>query len=447
MVMDFFLFWGQFMKFSVNIIRAVKCLNAGVVTIFFFASAPLSALTLQDAIKDTLTNNPDIQVARQEVLAREHEIRGAKAGYLPTLDAELGVGREWTQSPSTSNQGVTLTREEAALRIRQTVYDGSATGSEVTRQKARYKSALFTAIETQENIAAKAAQAYINVLRHAELLELLKQSLDEHQAIFDQMSLRSNAGVGSQADVDQISVRLSLTTSNYIAGKNNFLDALSQFQGKVGYIPEVTQMEMPTGIELPSALEQSLNTALAEHPTIQVALANIEAAEAQYEASKSKRHPKLTIEGDRTWNEDIDGIVGQNEDWVIALRLRYNLYNGGKDSARRKQTAELVTQAKDVLRNAQWETEEGMRLSWYAYEATNQQLVHLSKHVASVEATKKAYVKQFDIGKRTLLDLLNTESELIKAKEIYTNTKYDQIYSQIRVLNSSGQLTKVLGIK
>jgi outer membrane protein, adhesin transport system len=428
------------MKFCTSFLRA-----SPLAIFLWLAALPVNALTLQDAIKDMLANNPDVQAARQEMLAREHEIRGAKAGYLPKLDAEAGVGREWTDSPSFSN--VTLTREEAALRLRQTVYDGNATTNEVKRQKARYKSALYTAIDTQENAALRASQAYINVLRHAELLALLKESLDEHQNIYDQMTLRSDAGVGSRADVDQISVRLSLATSNFIAGKNNFLDALSQFQGLVGYIPDASEMEVPTGVGLPNNLDDALKIAFSEHPTLKSALADIEAAEAQHAAARSARHPTLNIEGDRTWNEDIDGQVGENEDWVIALRLRYNIYNGGRDNARRKQTAELLTQAKDVHRGAQWETEEGMRLSWYAYEATRQQLGHLEVHVNSVKATKEAYLKQFDIGRRTLLDLLNTESELVRAKQTYTNTKYDQLYSQIRVLNSSGQLTTGLGIQ
>jgi adhesin transport system outer membrane protein len=434
------------MKFSFNFQRSLRLSQLVIPLGVLVFSLSANALTLQDAIKDMLANNPDVQTARQEMLSREHEIRGAKAGYLPTLNAEAGVGREWTRSPSTGNSAVTLTREEAALRLRQTVYDGFSTSSEVARQKARYKSSLYTAIDTQENAALRASQAYINVLRQGELLSLLKESLDEHQRIFDQMSLRTESGVGSQADVAQITVRLSLATSNFIAGKNNFLDALSQFQGLVGYIPDASQLEMPPALILPSSLDESLNVAFDKHPTIKSAEADIEAAEAQYAASKSKAHPKLTIEGDRTWNEDIDGVTGRNEDWVIALRLKYNLYNGGRDSARRKQSAELVTKAKDVMRGARWETEEGMRLSWYAYEATQQQLGHLELHVKSVESTKKAYSQQFDIGRRTLLDLLDTESELISAKQTYVNTKYDQLYSQIRVLNSSGQLTESLGL-
>ena len=422
-------------------------LKAPLLVGLLLTSMSASALTLQGVIKDMLANNPDVQAARQEMLAREHEIRGAKAGYLPTLDAEAGIGRQWARSPSTGNVGVTLTREEAALRLRQVVYDGNATGAEVDRQKALFKSAMYTAIDTQENAALRTSQAYINVLRQAELLSLLKQSLDEHQAIYDQTSLRSEAGVGNRADVDQIAVRLSLATSNFIAGKNNFLDALSQFQGLVGYIPDATEMTVPSNFDLPASLDESLIIAAEEHPIIKSVTADIEVVEAQYAAAKSRRLPAINLEGNRTWNEDVDGVQGESEDWVIALRLRYNLYNGGRDSAKRKQAAELLTQAKDVFRSAQWGIEEGVRLSWYAYEATLQQLGHLAVHVKSVTDTKEAYVKQFNIGKRTLLDLLNTEYEFIRAKQVYVNTKYDQLYSQLRVLNSSGQLTKTLGLE
>ena len=129
------------MKFCINSLKELSLsLSLAVLVV---ASAPSNALTLQDAIKDTLKDNPDIQAARQEMLAREHEIRGAKAGYLPTLNAEAGIGREWTRSPSTGGSAVTLTREEAALRLRQVVYDGRSAGNEVDRQKARYKSCLL----------------------------------------------------------------------------------------------------------------------------------------------------------------------------------------------------------------------------------------------------------------------------------------------------------------
>ena len=423
-----------------------RVLTAALICVALFPVS-VSALSLQEVIAHTVKTNPDVQAARQEVKAREHEIRQAKAGYLPTFDAEAGIGREWTESPSTGGESITLTREEAALRLRQLVFDGGATSSEVARQKARYQSALYEAIEIQENTALDAAEAYINVLRQYELLGLLKESLDEHQSIFDQMSLRSEAGVGSRSDLDQISARLSLANSNYIAGQNNLLDAMSNFQIVVGYSPDVTTLVEPARLDLPSSLEGALVIALENHPTLKSANADIEAAEAQHRAAKSPYYPDIRLEGDRTWNEDIDGVRGDNEDWVIALRLRYNLYNGGADVARRKQTAELLTQSKDIRNSSRRQVEESMRLSWYAYESTNKQLSYLNTYVSSVTSTKSAYSKQFNIGRRTLLDLLNTENEVIEAKQNYANAKYDQLFAQSRVANAEGNLTQKLGIK
>ncbi|MGH1439782.1 MAG: TolC family outer membrane protein [Cellvibrionaceae bacterium] len=419
----------------------------GVSASCLFLGSFASALTLQEVVDHTLKTNPELLAARQQVLAREKEVRAAKGGYLPSLDAELGIGREWTESPATGGEDVELTRREAALRLRQMIYDGSATSSEVDRQKARYNSALFDTVDTEETISLRVAEAYIEVMRQSELLELLESSLDEHKNIYDQMALRSDAGVGSRSDLDQIAARLSLANSNFVAGQNNLQDAVSNFYGVVGYIPDVSTLEKPEGVSVPNTIEEAIAQAFNNNPQLKSADADIEAAEAQYRASKSQLYPTLSLEGDRTWNEDIDGIEGTNEDWVIALRLRYNLYNGGSDNARKKQTAYLIEEAKQIRSTTKRQVEEGMRLSWNAYEYTQKQLSFLTTYSDSVVSTREAYRKQFNIGKRSLLDLLNTENELLEAKSNYLNASYDQLYSLYRIAQAEGGLVNKLGIK
>jgi adhesin transport system outer membrane protein len=264
--------------------------------------------------------------------------------------------------------------------------------------------------------------------------------------IYDQVALRSEAGVSNRANVDQIAVRLSLTKSNFIAGKSNFLNALNHFQGLVGYIPDATEMAVPSDFDLPLNLDESIMIALDEYPDIKSKAAEIEVAEAEHAKAKSKHFPKLDFEAGRTWNNNVDGLEGKSENWMIGLRLRYNLYKGGRYNAEGKQAIELLEEAKYALQDAKWKAESGMRQSWYAYETTSQQLSYLEEYVESVSDTKESYIKQFNIGKRSLLDLLNTEAEYIRAKQSYVNIKYDQLFSQARVLNSSGQLIKGLGV-
>ena len=54
--------------------------------------------------------------------------------------------------------------------------------------------------------------------------------------------------------------------------------------------------------------------------------------------------------------------------------------------------------------------------------------------------TVVAYEKQFRIGKRTLLDLLNTENELFESRKAYLNAHYSGILAKYRVLNATGLL-------
>ena len=137
----------------------------------------------------------------------------------------------------------------------------------------------------------------------------------------------------------------------------------------------------------------------------------------------------------------------ENEDALAMLRLRYNLFNGGKDLARRKETAQLINQAKDIRDNTYRQVVESMRLSWVAYQTINSQLNFFKAHQDASIKTNTAYQKQFNIGQRTLLDLLDSANEMFVAKSAYTNAQYDEIFAQYRILTSKGALNSYFGIK
>lgn len=426
----------------------LKQLCGGVVTgTLLLSGATTSALTLPEAVRHTLDTNPQVLATRNQLSSREEEIRQARAGYLPTLDAAAGIGKQELEAPSTGNEKVRLTRHEASLSARQLVFDGFATQEEVARQEARHSSAFYTSLATEENTALRAAEVYINLLRQYELLDIARETLYEHQNIHDQMVLRNKSGVGSKADLDQIVARLALANSNLITAQNNLLDAQTNFYRVTGLQPQLDNLQTPSVNQpLPATQELAEAEALKEHPTLLSANADIDAAEAQYNTSESPMWPRLHLEADKSWDEDIDGVEGENRDWQVMLRMRYNLYNGGADSARRRQTAHLLEEAKDVRNNTQRQVVESLRLSWAAHQAISSQYKYLELHVRAATDTKAAYLKQFNIGRRTLLDLLNTENELVDARRALINASYDKLFSQYRIFNSMGQLVREIGV-
>ncbi|WP_370462629.1 TolC family outer membrane protein [Pseudomaricurvus sp. HS19] len=403
-------------------------------------------LTLQEAVDTTLQTNPEVLATRNEYLSRSAEVKQAKSDYLPTVELGAGLGRQSLESPGTGGDEVTLTRQEASISARQLLFDGFATSSEIERQSARSDSAAFKVQEAEENTSLRVAEAYLNLMRYNELLTLARETLYEHQNIHDQMVLRNKSGVGSKADLDQISARLALAYSNTIAAQSNLLDARTNFYRVTGLSPNLDELSMPgSPSALPSSLAAAEELALKQHPTLQSATADVESAEAQYRASESNYWPRLQLEADKRWDENIDGVEGDRDDLIVAVRLTYNLYNGGGDKARRSQTAHLAEQSRDVRNNTHRQVVESLRLSWSAYQTITEQMKYLQMHVESALNTKASYNKQFDIGRRTLLDLLNTENEVVDAKRALVNARFDHLFSQYRIFNSMGRLLQELG--
>jgi adhesin transport system outer membrane protein len=121
------------------------------------------------------------------------------------------------------------------------------------------------------------------------------------------------------------------------------------------------------------------------------------------------------------------------------LRGRYS-FTGGRDMARRQETAYLLSESKQVRNRTRRQVIESMQLSWNAYERAKTSLESLKIHVEASRKARNAYRKQFNIGQRTLLDLLDSDNELFTASIDYANGKRDYMLSIYRILAGSGRL-------
>ena len=411
------------------------------------------AATLEEVIAQGLTMNPDVQRAVHSRNAVYQEIVQAKSGYYPKVDFAAGIGYEWTNNSSTragGNDDVELDRGEASLSIRQMLFDGFATSSEVKRQTARANSADHRLEEVAEGFILEASRSYTEVHRRRELLKLTKENLFNHVKIYDQIKRRSESGLGAAASIEQAQGRLALAEVNVLAEENNLLDAEANFYRIVG-IDAPEDLQYPEVVDkaqqvIPGDIDSVLTVAYENNPTLQVAQADSEAAIAQYNAAKRNYYPRVDLEIDRTWNDDIDGVDGTNEDLTAMIRLRYNLYNGGADKARVRQTQHQIEEARSVQMNSKREVVQSINLSWNAHQILSRQLSFLEQHVISSTATRDSYKKQFDIGQRSLLDLLDTENEVFSSKIDLTNAQYDHVVTHFRLLDGMGQLLEIMEI-
>lgn len=411
-------------------------------TLVLCPAAP--AETLQDAVKTMLTTNPDVRSAAHNRLARDEEVRQARSGYLPTLDVQAGAGKDYVDKPIDADLDPTLVQ----LSVRQNVFAGLATTNEVDRQKARVESQSYLVRSTANNTALKASDVYLEVLKNQAVVDLANENLTLHQRIADQIKLRSESGVDSRADMDQIQSRLNLAHSNLIIAQQNLMDAQTNFNAVIGNPPQQLVRPMPPKAALPATLAEAEQLALAAHPQLKSANADLQARREQDEVARSPFMPRIDLEADKTYQQensygsDYDGY--EEEDLRVFVRVRYNLFNGWKDEARKQETTHLINEAQEIRNHTHRQVVESIRLSWQAHEAAKQKLAYIKKRLQFAASTAQAYTKQWNIGQRTLLDVLDAEAERIDSARQLVTAEYEEMYAQYRILNGLGQLVPAL---
>ncbi|WP_052260812.1 TolC family outer membrane protein [Photobacterium gaetbulicola] len=400
--------------------------------------------SLEQAVADTLTTNPEIKRAYNAFMSRNQATRSAVGDYLPSVDLETSVGYEdYDNSTNSTGDYEPL---DASISLRQLIWDGSITYHDIQRNKAEAEAQRYQLLADAQDKALRVTEIYLNTLEAQEVLALSQSNYAVHQRIFTDIKKRTDSGIGSTADLAQIEGRLARSRSNLIAAENNLQDKITEFYREVGSNP--VNLEKPEVDQnyIPTSLDNALNQAKDNNPVLFVAKNDIDAANYQYKQAKGNFYPTFSIEASQEWGEDLDGTPGHTDEFKAMLKMEYNLYNGGSDLADSRRAAYQLSQSKDVRDRAYRLLEESTRLAWSGMELALSQTQYLQQHVDASARTVVAYEKQFKIGKRTLLDVLNTENELFEARKAYLGAHYAGILAKYRVLNATGQLLEEMRV-
>jgi adhesin transport system outer membrane protein len=418
-----------------------------------------SAVTLEDAVHQTLTSNPQLTGAAAAVRAAGYDVREARAGYLPSVDLDTRFGNEHSNIKQLNrpNNEDNLWRRDSGLTVTQLVWDGWATASEVQRRVALLNSAENSLADTQNALAFRAVEAYVDVLRNIELLELARANVKAHDEVLKNVDAKRGSGVGNKADVEQARARLALAKSTETARLGSLREAEARYVRVIGDVPgELAKPNIaPSGLvkdgtvtpaELADATDKAQEDALTQHPAVMRSKADIQAALATMRAARAGYQPRLDLQGSLRRDSDVGGIEGNRNASNLMLVARWNLFRGGADRAQSLSAAERKTEADNRLDDTLRVIVENVSIAMASRAASESRLDYLKQHVEASDGTLKAYRAQFEISRRTLLDLLNAENELFNARSNFTAGVYDDMVNAYFVEASKGILAGQFGV-
>ena len=409
------------------------------------------ATTVQESIQAALATNPEVGVVGADREAIEQELRQARAEYLPSIDVRGAAGPEYTDSPVTRNRDdegdtETLLRLESQVTLTQMLFDGFATQSEVQRQIARIDSASYRVQEAAEFIALDAVEAHLDVLRNQALVELARENLEQHRRILGQVRQLEDQGAGSIGDVRQTESRLAEAQSSLAVAQGNLRDAEAFYRAVVGSQPVDLEEGTAPVFALPESPDASAAVASVASPTVQLANADIDVAQAELRGARAGYYPNLDLELGAAAGDNLDGLEGRDVNAQALVVLRYNLFRGGGDIAREREAFLRVKEARENLRVAQRDAEQEARVAYHALTTARARLDALSAGVDAQRSARDIYAQQFDLGQRGLLDLLDAENELFIDRSNLVSATFTERFAVYRVLAVIGSMLDTLEI-
>ena len=402
------------------------------------------------AARKAVVSNPEVQARWNGFKAANSERDVARGGYFPQLDLNAASGRESRESPLAPPGGYgSYSFNSTQLSLTQMLFDGMFTGNEVKRLGYAKLTRYYELSEATETAALEAVRAYADVLRYRELVDAATQNYAEHKQVTAHVEERAAGGVGRGVDVEQANGRLALSESNLLTELTNLHDVSARYLRVVGEKPPANLPTLPDPFKLgtlPASTEVLMRDGLQGSPTLNAAVENVRAYKTAIATRKSSYMPRIDVRAYASNENNTGGISGNTRVNGVEVVLNYNLFRGGADVARERQAVDQNEQARDLQEKACRDVRQTLSIAYSDVRSLTEQQRYMDQHRLATEKSREAYRQQFDIGQRTLLDLLDSQNEFFEASRAYINARYNQVAAQARTLAGMGQLVSALGV-
>lgn len=413
------------------------------------AAPSTQALVFGAVASDALIRNFDLLSQLSAHQAQERAARSVSAGLLPRLDIHALSSYERVEQIDTNRFSDPYRGRggRSTLTLRLPLYDGGAIRSEAQRQGRLGNVQYFEFRQAEDLLILELARAWIDIDRQRALIRIDEANVAAHEQLFRLVRGRVKSGVSRGIDIDQANSRLSSARLALASDQGLLADALARFRRIAMF--EATTSLTPITIpptQLPAGEREVIEDAMTHSYLLRAAAERVATAEAALSAQRAAHAPKLSFEA---WR-DLYGRSSEyrrNESTGVQLSLNVNLYAGGGDQARIQDAALRHQAARQQFQDGVGLLLQDVSATWA--EAFRQAHINdnARAYVEAVTRTRDVYRVQFEIGQRSLLDLLNTENEVAQAQRAQVDSTADLTLARIRLLALAGRLPPAFAIQ
>ena len=390
---------------------------------------------VQELISNSFERNPSILSKKNAITSASYSVDGARWQYFPT--------------PSLRAENDDSGERVVTFGLQQPLWAGGKIDATYDKTKIQAQIAKMNLNETKESLAILITQNIYNLLSsygktlvYADAL----RRLEEHK---NMITRRIKEGASPDSELLLIDARLSQAKTDYsmsLALENKTLVTLDQLLAKKVTIEEFRDI-LPkelNKLELTSKYsdEELMNKVIEVNPSLEKYSEQIKAQSYEVDIKKAVLYPTVYAKYEKNWLDN-NNTNSNNNDSLFKIGVEYSPGAGLSSlSAIDSAKADLLTLSRD-RENMELELRQKIDSELSDYEFTYNRYENYTLAVESNQQTQESYKRLFIAGKRSWLDVLNAERELINAQISLSDVQAYLVTTPIKFKIFSNELLKL----
>jgi outer membrane protein len=405
---------------------------------------PSMAEDLQAAYQQAASSSPLIAQARAQLDADLAGKPLARAALLPHINADASGGLNTAHVTGFGAQTISTGYHSDifSASLTESIFNGQAFTA-MKQSDSRIRASEAALAYAQQVIALEVTQAYFGVLQAQANQRVAQQQMDLLQSIDKQTRASLQVGSGDIITVQEVQAQLDNARADLITANNAVTVAKNQLERlthqPVEALQDITTLQ-PTGPQ-PDTIDPWLASALKNQPLLQQAQATLKVSEQQVQYAKRARWPTLTLSG-----------IGQHAAGMLvptvaidqigaSLNLSIPIYEGGSTRAGIHQAEALSKASRANVANIQDQIKLETQTAFQDLEDSVAQFQATQQSVTSAKVSMDGTRKGYEIGSRSIIDLLMATTNYAAAQRNYYLALYTQLVARTQLKAAAGVLT------
>jgi outer membrane protein len=437
-----------------------------LMTAALFITAPAFAVDLVGIHDLAVKSDPQLQAASYRREATSENERQAWSNLLPTLsgsasltkgDSETNIS-ETPLSPSFSTSS-DIDTESYRLDLRQSLYaQSNYENLDVARGQVSQAEAIYNI--AYQDFLVRVAGGYFGVLTAQDGVIFAEAEEKALQRQFEQAEQRFEVGLTAVTDVHESRAQYDNARARAIVSRNNLADRKQVLYELTGqYFEEYDPLQdvLPLVKPLPENAQEWVDMAMLYNPSVVAAHKGVEIADASMRLQRAGHFPTLdlvasmsefTSKNNKQFFPDGEGgfqsylTDSVRDDKRIGLQLSVPIYQGGVVSSRTRQARYTLNAINEDLDRQQRAAVRQTNNAYRAVIAGIEQVGAFGQAMISAEAALEATQAGFEVGTRTIVDVLIAQQRYFSAQRDNSLARHTYILDHLRLKAAVGLLSE-----